>query len=73
VDTFATPFVQGRLRQEPVRIRVETVCAHCGETMQFEIDKEMNYSGPEDKPSPIIFVPEVDLTRLKQPHIIEAF
>ncbi|HMK64252.1 MAG TPA: hypothetical protein VK564_00560 [Thermodesulfobacteriota bacterium] len=73
MDTFATPFVQGRLRQEPVRIRVETVCAHCGEPMHFEVDQEMSCSCPEGEPSPIIFVPEVDLSRLKQPHIIEAF
>jgi hypothetical protein len=65
--------VQGHLRQEPVTIRVETACAHCGEPMHLEIDQEMKCRCLEGGPAPIIFVPEVDLNRLKQPHIIEAF
>jgi hypothetical protein len=73
VDAFATPFVQGRLRQEPVSIQVETECAHCKEPMQLEIDSDMHCRCPENDCRPIIFVPDVDLNRLKDPHIIEAF
>jgi hypothetical protein len=73
VDAFATPFVQGRLRQEKVVIQVETECAHCKMPMQLEIDSEMNCRCQESVDQPIIFVPDVDFGRLKDPTIIDAF
>lgn len=73
MDAFATPFVQGRLRQEKVVIRVDTECAHCQSPMQLEIDSDMNCRCLETDCHPIIFVPDVDFGRLKDPHIIDAF
>jgi hypothetical protein len=73
VDAFATPFVQGRLRQENVSITVETECAYCRRPMQLEIDSDMNWACPEADCRPVIFVPEVDFSRLEEPSIIEAF
>lgn len=73
MDAFATPFVQGHLRQEEVRIQVETECAHCKRPMQMEIDSAVNCRCLEPDCRPIIFVPQVDFSRLKDPNIIDAF
>jgi hypothetical protein len=73
VDAFATPFVQGRLRQEKVVIQVETECAHCKMPMHLEIDSDMHCHGQGSGDNPIIFVPDVDFGRLKDPSIIDAF
>lgn len=73
MDAFATPFVQGRLRQEDVVIQVETECAHCKRPMQMVIDSDMNCRCQETDCRPIIFVPDVDFSRLKDPNIISAF
>jgi hypothetical protein len=73
VDAFVTPFVQGRLREEEVSITVDTECAHCRRPMQLTIDSSMNRRCPEADCRPVIFVPEVDFSRLECPSIIEAF
>jgi hypothetical protein len=41
--------------------------------MQMEIDSAMNCRCRETDCRPIIFVPDVDFGRLKDPNIIEAF
>ena len=73
MDAFATPFVQGRLRKETVSITVISECAHCKRPLHIEIDSDMNYRCRESGCRPMIFVPEVDFSRLKDPNIIEAF
>ena len=73
MDAFATPFVQGKLREEKVSIQVATECAHCQRSMEIEIDQDMNCRCPEKDCRPIIFVPDVDFGRLEEPNIINAF
>lgn len=41
--------------------------------MELIIDQDMKLSGPCAEPSPIIFVPLVDIARLKEPNIISSF
>jgi hypothetical protein len=65
--------VQGRLRGESLSITVRTECAHCSKPMQIEIDSELNYSVREEGASPIVFVPAVNFSELKDPSIIDAF
>jgi hypothetical protein len=68
----ATPFVQGRLRDEKLSVEVETSCAHCGDKMHLTIDSDLKWSVKEDA-SPMIFRPDVDFHNLKDPSIIDAF
>ena len=70
---MATPFVQRRLRDKPVTVLVETECAHCGQTMQIEIDGGLNYRVLTDGAEPLIFTPMVDFAALEDPSIIDAF
>ncbi len=70
---MATPFVQGRLRQEPLTFAIETECAHCGQPIHIEMDSELHYSVLEQDAAPLVFAPLVDFDRLKDPSIIDAF
>ena len=73
MDAFATPFVQGRLRQRELSIQVESSCAHCGRSMRLSIDQDMNCDTGDPDCRPIIFVPKVDVKKLEDPSIIDAF
>jgi hypothetical protein len=65
--------VQGRLRKEFVSVTVKTECAHCSRPMELEIDSDLNYRVKEEGCAPIVFVPDVDLLKLEDPNIINAF
>ena len=73
MDTFATPFVQGRLRDEEVSISVVSECAFSKRPMYMDIDSDMNCTCEDPSCSPVIFVPEVDFKSLRDPNIIDAF
>ena len=70
------PFVQGHLRNESIRIRIETECAHCSRSIRIEVESEphsaLNYRVVEGA-DPLVFVPHVDFEKLKDPSIIDAF
>jgi hypothetical protein len=70
---MASPFVQGQLRREPLSIRVETSCGHCGQSLHLEIDSELHYRVDQVAAEPLIFAPSVDFDRLEDPSIIDAF
>ena len=65
--------MQGKLRNEPVTVRVETECAHCAKTMEMEIDSHLHVKPDDEKCEPIIFVPDVDLLNLQEDSIIDSF
>ena len=67
------PFVQGQLRHEPVAITIQSECAHCARPMRFEIDSDLAYRVADDAAQPLIFIPMVNIAKLKGPHIIDAF
>ena len=67
------PFVQGRLRGEPLSVVVRTECEYCSQPMHIEIDSGLGYRVQEEGADPLVFVPEVDLHALQEPSIIESF
>ena len=73
MDAFATPFVQGRLRNEQLSITVRTECGHCKMPMELMIDSDLNYTAKGKGCEPIVFVPDVDLLTLEDESIINAF
>jgi len=74
VDSFAAPFVQGRLKKKKLSVIVNSSCAHCSEPMEMEITSEFETTvHGEDGRSPIIFIPDVNVRTLKEPSIIESF
>jgi hypothetical protein len=52
---------------------IETECAHCGQSMVIEMDSELQYRIVEGGTEPLVFVPSVNLARLTDPSIIDAF
>jgi hypothetical protein len=73
VDALATPFVQGRLRNEKLTVTVRTECAHCKTPMVITIDSDRNIMAKDSDSKPMVFVPDVDLLNLKEESIINAF
>ena len=73
MDAFATPFVQGRLRDEEVAVSVVSECALSRRPMYMEIDRDMNCTCGDQDCSPVVFVPDVDFKNVKDPNIIDAF
>jgi len=73
VDALATPFVQGRLRNEKLTVTVRTECAHCKTQMEMTIDSDLNLMVKDKESRPMVFVPDVDLLNLKDESIIDAF
>ena len=57
---MATPFVQGRLRNEYLSVEIATQCVHCGQQLHLTVDSEMNWSIRERDAQPIFFVPEIN-------------
>jgi len=41
--------------------------------MHIEIDSDLKYSVEEEGADPIVFIPEVDFSKLEDPSIIDAF
>jgi len=73
VDALATPFVQGRLRNEKLTVTVRTECAHCKAPMEMTIDSDLNITCRDSEYRPMVFMPDVDLLNLKDESIINAF
>jgi len=73
VDALATPFVQGRLRNEKLTVTVRTECAHCKTPMEMTIDSDLNIAVKDGEYRPMAFMPDVDLLNLKEESIINAF
>jgi hypothetical protein len=65
--------VQGRLRSEHLSVEIDSECAHCAKPMHITLDSELNYSVKETGCEPIVFVPEVDFSKLEDKCIIHAF
>jgi hypothetical protein len=69
----ATPFVQGKLRDEPLSFDIESECACCKRPIRFNMRHDLSYTLTDSDSDPIFFVPIVDFTRLKAPSIIDRF
>jgi len=65
--------VQGRLRNEPVSITVETRCEHCSEPLTLQIDSDMNVQVEQTGAEPMIFTPDVNTFEVEAPSIVDDF
>ena len=70
---MATPFVQGRLRDEVLEVQIETECAHCGRELAFSLDNRMKVSSMSEGADPLVFEPNVDWEHFKEPNILHAY
>ena len=65
--------MQGRLRPDFTSISLTTECAHCGQPLHIEIDRDLNYRVAEAEAQPLVYAPMVDFGKLDDPSIIDAF
>ncbi len=70
---MATPFVQGRLREQPVTVEIHTTCAHCGQPIELTVDGDMRYHVRTPGAAPLIFEPDLDWAAFAEPNIIHAY
>ncbi|GAB4531392.1 MAG: hypothetical protein Kow0063_10600 [Anaerolineae bacterium] len=70
---IATPFVQGRLREEALWVEVNTECAHCGQPLHMTLDSDLRYRVSQPDARPLVFQPLIDWTTFSEPNIIHAF
>ncbi len=70
---MATPFVQGRLRGEPLTVEIQTTCAHCGQPIQLAVDSNMQYWVKTAEAQPLIFEPDLNWATFTEPNIIHAY
>ncbi len=65
--------MQGRLREEPVSVTVETRCEHCSEPMTLEIDSDMNVRVEQPGAEPMVFAPDVAPFDVEGTSIVDDF
>jgi hypothetical protein len=70
---MATPFVQGRLLNQFLRIDIRTKCAHCNEAIHFNLDSQMRYAIHTSGAEPLIFQPHVNWDEFSEANIIQAY
>ncbi len=73
MDALATPFVQGRLRGEPLTCRVETECAESRRPLHLEISSELECRVLSEGAAPMLYAPLVDFEKLSDPSIVDRF
>lgn len=65
--------MQGRLRDEPLHVDVESTCACCGAAIAFRLRHDLTYTLSDPESDPVFFVPLVDFTKLRAKSIIDDF
>ncbi|MBI4966292.1 MAG: hypothetical protein HY913_23640 [Desulfomonile tiedjei] len=54
-------------------VTVRTECAHCSKPMEIEIDSDLRCTVKNEGCEPFVFVPHVDLFKIQDESIINAF
>ena len=70
---LATPFVQGRLRDEKLEVSVVTECAMTGRELRMVIDSDLEFQVLTPGADPYVFQPHVDWARFSAPNIIHDY
>jgi len=65
--------VQGQLRQSPLEVEIHSTCAHSGRPIQLLVDHDLNHRIVKGGRAPLVFEPEVDWSRFKDPNIIDGY
>lgn len=65
--------MQGSLRQQPLSVTIDTQCAQTGRPLRIRLDSDLNHQVLQEGASPLFSTPLLDLKRLKDPSITDAF
>jgi hypothetical protein len=73
VDALGTPFVEGRLRNEPMEIEIATSCAHCGIPIHIVVNDRSEVRVRESGAQPRVFIPHIEWESFRKATIIDDF
>jgi hypothetical protein len=65
--------VQGRLRGEKLRVRIESSCRHCSRPLTIEVDDDLRWRILTPGASPLLFEPDMDWQSFHGPNIIHDY
>ena len=65
--------MQGQLREERLSCLIESECGHCHRPLHIEIDGDLSYRVLEEDAQPLVYAPLIDVHKLEDPSIIDAF
>ena len=54
-------------------VQIDTECGHCHAPLCLEVDSDLNYRVQPASAAPLLFVPLMNLRKLEDPSIIDAF
>lgn len=70
---MATPFVQGRLRNEELEVSVVTECSQTGRELRLSIDSKLGFQVETPEANPLLFEPHLDWSKFSAPNIIHDY
>ena len=70
---LATPFVQGRLREESLTVEALSQCAVTGRELRLRIDSDLRCETTSDGAAPFVFEPRLDWQQFSAPNIIHDY
>ena len=65
--------MQGHLRNEKLDFLITSKCVYSGRTLHIEMDSDLNYTVQEPDARPLVSMPMVDFSTLKDPSITDAY
>jgi len=65
--------VQGRLRQEPLRVTIETTCGHCGRPLHITLNSDLQVTIHDEGADPLLFMPQLDCNTFTESNINDAY
>jgi hypothetical protein len=54
-------------------VEIRSTCAHCGDVIELVVDSDLNYRIEHGGPNPLVFEPEIDWNKFKDPNIIDGY
>ncbi len=70
---MATPFVQGRLRDEELEVSVATECSQTGRGLRLTLDSDLGFHVETPEANPFLFEPYLDWSKFSAPNIIHDY
>lgn len=70
---MATPFVQGRLRDERLQVSAKTQCAVSRREIRLELDSDLDFRVLSTGADPYVFEPQIDWQSFSAPSIIHDY
>jgi hypothetical protein len=72
-DSFAAPFVLGRLLDRRLSVEIHSVCGQSGHPLRLTVASDLRWSAHAGDVQHLLFVPSVDWEAFRSPNIIDDY